>query len=147
MKIALVSPQIPPNTGNVVRTCAATGTPLYLIRPLGFSVTDRALKRAGLDYWEGADVEIIDELEPFLAQHAPNFYFFSRHAEPLYTDVSYTENDLLIFGSETDGLPDFIFEKWPERCVKIPMKEGARCLNLATSVGIGLFEALRQTKQ
>ena len=147
MKIVLVSPQIPPNTGNVVRTCAATGTPLYLVRPLGFSVTDRALKRAGLDYWGGADVEIIDTLEPFLEVHAPNFYFFSSHAETLYTDVSYTENDLLIFGSETDGLPDFIFEQWPELCVKIPMKEGARCLNLATSVGIGLFEALRQTKR
>ncbi len=144
MKVVLYQPQIPPNTGNVVRTCAVTGTDLILVGPLGFSVTDRWLKRAGLDYWEGVNVEMIDDIELFLESH-PECYFFSSHATQLYTDVKYTPATVLVFGSETSGLPKQLTDKFADRCVKIPMREDVRCLNLATSVGIGLYEAIRQT--
>lgn len=144
MKIILFQPQIPQNTGNIVRTCAVTGAELLLVRPLGFSTTSRWLKRAGLDYWEGVDVQFIDDLEAHLEQCDHPFYFFSSKAKLLYTDIDYTERDALIFGSETAGLPHHLLERWPERCVTIPMIEGVRCLNLATSVGIGLYEAWRQ---
>ncbi|MBS4167595.1 tRNA (cytidine(34)-2'-O)-methyltransferase [Parachlamydia sp. AcF125] len=144
MTVVLYQPQIPQNTGNIVRTCAVTGKNLILIAPLGFSVTDRWLKRAGLDYWEGVNVQILDNLEELLAQTKQNFYFFSSHARIPYTEVSYHFQDLLIFGAETHGLPSSITQKWPERCVKIPMISGVRCLNLATSVGIGVYEAWRQ---
>ena len=146
MKIILFQPQIPQNTGNIVRTCSVTGTDLVLVTPLGFSTSDRQLKRAGLDYWEGVNVEMIDNLEAYLDAYPHPFYFFSSHAKKLYTDVSYDKNTALIFGSETSGLPPVFHEKWPERCVTLPMTLEKRCLNLATSVGIGLYEALRQNK-
>ncbi|EFB40164.1 tRNA (cytidine(34)-2'-O)-methyltransferase [Parachlamydia acanthamoebae] len=144
MAVVLFQPQIPQNTGNVVRTCAVTGQNLILIGPLGFSITDRWLKRAGLDYWEGVNVQVLDNLEELLDRTSENFYFFSSHATQNYTDVSYQPKDLLIFGAETHGLPESITNKWPNRCVKIPMVSGVRCLNLATSVGIGVYEAWRQ---
>jgi tRNA (cytidine/uridine-2'-O-)-methyltransferase len=146
MKVILYKPQIPQNTGNVVRTCAVTGTDLILIQPLGFSISDRWLKRAGLDYWEGVSVDLMDDkdLEAFLDDYPYSFYFFSSKADSFYSDVRYQKNDLLIFGSETTGLPDFFFSKWPEKFVKIPMVPNVRCLNLATSVGIGVYEAWRQ---
>lgn len=144
MKIILYQPQIPQNTGNVVRTCAVTGCDLILVAPLGFSLQDRWLKRAGLDYWEGVQVDVIENLENYLDQFPHSFYFFSSKAKTLYSDISYQPEDLLIFGSETTGLPDHFIEKWPDRFVTLPMKEGARCLNLATSVGIGVYEAWRQ---
>ena len=144
MKIILFQPQIPPNTGNIVRTCAVTGSSLVLVRPLGFSLSDRWLKRAGLDYWEGVEVEIIDDLDDYLKSTRSNFYFFSSHATTFYHEVTYKKEDLLIFGSETAGLPKKFHDKWPERFVKIPMRSEVRCLNLATSVGIGLYEACRQ---
>ncbi|MEI8365615.1 MAG: tRNA (cytidine(34)-2'-O)-methyltransferase [Parachlamydiaceae bacterium] len=143
-KIILFQPQIPQNTGNIVRTCSVTGSSLVLVRPLGFSVSNRWLKRAGLDYWEGVDVSYIDDLETFLEQTPHNFYFFSSKAPQSYTSISFKSDDLLIFGSETSGLPSHFTEKWPERFATIPMISGARCLNLATSVGIVLYEALRQ---
>lgn len=144
MKIILFQPQIPQNTGNIVRTCAVTGCQLVLIRPLGFSTTDRWLKRAGLDYWEGVDVEILDDLEQLLRQAPHRFHLFSSKATTLYTAREYSPEDWLVFGSETTGLPRSITESWSENCVTIPMKKGARCLNLATSVGIGVYEACRQ---
>lgn len=144
MKIVLFQPQIPQNTGNIVRTCSVTGCGLVLVRPLGFSITDRQLKRAGLDYWEGVNVEIIDDLESYLNSCNVPFYFLSSKSTKLYSDVSYGSNDLLIFGSETSGLPLHFNEKWPDRFVTIPMIPNARCLNLATSAGIALFEAMRQ---
>jgi tRNA (cytidine/uridine-2'-O-)-methyltransferase len=143
MKVVLYQPQIPPNTGNVVRTCAVTGTDLVLVKPLGFSTNDRWLKRAGLDYWEGVNVKEIDDFEAFLNEH-PDVYFFSSHAKKLYTDVVYTQNTTLVFGSETAGLPKWVAERYPDRLVKIPMIDNVRCLNLATSVGIGVYEAIRQ---
>src|SRR5271169_1036509 len=121
MKVVLYQPQIPQNTGNVVRTCAVTGSDLILVRPLGFSVSDRWLKRAGLDYWEGVDIEIIDNLEERLTTTTDPFYFFSSHATQRYSDVQYTTDDWLIFGSETTGLPESFAKLWPEKFVTIPM--------------------------
>ena len=144
MKIILYQPQIPQNAGNIVRTCAVTGTDLIMVHPLGFSTQDRWLKRAGLDYWEGVNVSFIDNLEEYLEQQTVPFYFFSSKATTIYSTVDYPRDCLLIFGSETSGLPPSIQEKWPERLVKLPMIPGVRCLNLSTSVGIATYEAWRQ---
>lgn len=144
MKVILFQPQIPQNTGNIVRTCSVTGTSLSLVPPLGFSVTDRWLKRAGLDYWDGVDVSFLDDLELYLEKTTHPFYFFSSKAIQNYSDINYGPDDLLIFGSETSGLPQQFVERWPDRFAKIPMIPGSRCLNLATSTGIVLFEAWRQ---
>lgn len=145
MKIILFQPQIPQNTGNIVRTCSVTGAGLILVRPLGFSTQSRHLKRAGLDYWEGVSVEEIDDLDAKLAAVGAPFFFFSSKVEANYTTAPYTDDSLLIFGSETTGLPPRYLQKWPERFFTIPMRPGSRCLNLATSVGVVLFEAIRQT--
>lgn len=139
IRVVLYSPQIPDNTGNIVRTCACTGASLTLVEPIGFHTSDRALKRAGLDYWLGVDVQIVEALEI----NGP-FTLFSSKAERPYTDVVYEADHTLIFGSETEGLPDWMWERWPEHFARIPMREGQRCLNLATSVGIGLYEVIRQ---
>jgi tRNA (cytidine/uridine-2'-O-)-methyltransferase len=144
MKIVLYQPQIPQNTGNIVRTCAATGSELILVRPLGFSTHSRHLKRAGLDYWSGVVVEEIDDLPMFLENKS--FYFFSSKAKTLYTDVDYPPDATLVFGSETTGLPQMFWDLWPDRFLTIPMVPTARCLNLACSVSIVLFEALRQNR-
>jgi tRNA (cytidine/uridine-2'-O-)-methyltransferase len=144
MKVVLVQPQIPQNTGNIVRTCAVTGCDLILVRPLGFSVNDRWLKRAGLDYWEGVKVEMADSIDAVLESAKGRFYFFSSKAKQRYTDVIYQPEDLLIFGSETSGLPPHLFETYPEQFVQIPMLENVRCLNLATSVGIAVYGAWHQ---
>lgn len=144
MKVILYQPQIPQNTGNIVRTCAVTGTDLILVGPLGFSISDRWLKRAGLDYWEGVNFTLIEDLMTFLENESSPFYFFSSKATNLYTSPTYQSDDLLIFGSETTGLPAIFFERWPDRFVKLPMVPGVRCLNLATSVGIAVYEAKRQ---
>ena len=127
-----------------MRTCAVTGSSLTLVRPLGFSANDRWLKRAGLDYWEGVNVDFLDDLEDFLNQTTQNFYFFSSKVQKKYVEPKYQRDDILIFGSETSGLPSHFQEKWPDRFLTIPMKSGVRCLNLATSVGIVLYEAWRQ---
>lgn len=145
MKVVLYQPQIPQNTGNVVRTCAVTGSGLILVRPLGFSLASRHLKRAGLDYWEGVDVQIVDSLESLLEETNCSFTFFSSKGKAPYTSIDYQLDHLLIFGSETSGLPAEILDRWPDRSVRIPMISGQRCLNLATSVGIGLYGALQKT--
>ncbi|MBS4166114.1 putative tRNA (cytidine(34)-2'-O)-methyltransferase [Neochlamydia sp. AcF65] len=144
VKVVLYQPCIPQNTGNIVRTCAVTGNDLVLIPPLGFSISDRWLKRSGLDYWEGVNVQLVENLEELLESSCHSFTFFSSKATRLHTEVNYQANDYLIFGSETAGLPPIFFQKWPERFVRIPMIEGVRCLNLATSVGIAVYEAWRQ---
>jgi len=144
MKIILYQPQIPQNTGNIVRTCSVTGTELILVRPLGFNPSNRRLRRAGLDYWDGVKVSFIDDLEQFLEQSVHPFYFFSSKAERSYTETSYGAEDLLIFGSETSGLPDTIHERWPEQFRTIPMLPEKRCLNLASSAAIVVYEAWRQ---
>lgn len=144
MKIILFHPQIPQNTGNIARTCAVTGTDLILVRPLGFSTASRHMKRAGLDYWDDLHVQEIDDLLDYLDKTPCPFCFYSSKAQNLYTASSYTIDHQLIFGSETSGLADIFWQKWPEKFFRIPMKEGARCLNLSCSVSIVLFEALRQ---
>ena len=144
MKVILFRPQIPQNTGNIVRTCSVTGSELALVEPLGFSLSDRWLKRAGLDYWEGVSVEVIRDLEAFLETSGRPFYFFSSRAERSYHTVKYAADAQLIFGSETEGLPESFRKRWPERFLSLPMLEGSRCLNLATSAGIALYEAWRQ---
>jgi tRNA (cytidine/uridine-2'-O-)-methyltransferase len=144
VEIVLFEPQIPQNTGNIVRTAAVTGSSLTLVKPLGFSTSARMLKRAGLDYWDNVDVNQIDSLQDYLENTSRNFYFFSSHATQHYTAVSYQSDDLLIFGSETKGLPAFFRERWPERFLTIPMKKDNRCLNLANAVAVVIYEAWRQ---
>lgn len=144
MNIILFQPQIPPNTGNIVRTCALTGANLFLVRPLGFHVTDRWLKRAGLDYWEGVNINFIDDFITFLENTPQRFFFYSAHAEKTYTEVEYEKGDFLIFGSETGGLPEEYWERWPEKFYTIPKRKDRRCLNLANAVSVVLYEAWRQ---
>ena len=146
VKVVLYQPQIPQNTGNIVRTCSVTGSDLYLVAPLGFQISDRWLKRAGLDYWEGVNMHVLDDLETALESQEAPFYFFSSHSKKSYSEIDYTSNDWLIFGSETTGLPKSFVDKWPDRFVTLPMTEGKRCLNLATSVGIAVYEAYRQNE-
>lgn len=146
MKIILFQPQIPQNTGNIVRTCAVTGTDLLLVEPLGFSLQDRWLKRAGLDYWEEVSVRPIPDLESHLKKTSSPFYFLSSQAKLPYSEIPFSHDAELIFGSEDAGLPDKMWKEWPDRFYKIPMKPNTRCLNLATSVGIVLYEGLRQQK-
>lgn len=144
MKIVLYAPCIPQNTGNIIRTCSVTGSELILVRPLGFQLSDRMLKRSGLDYHSKSKLTIIDDLEEYLDNTLEPFYFFSSKAKKYYSEVNYENDSILIFGSETDGLPDNFWEKYNERFVTIPMKNEARCLNLSNSVAIALYEGLRQ---
>lgn len=144
MNIVLFQPQIPQNTGNIARTCAVTGTTLVLIRPLGFKISDRFVQRAGLDYWGDVSLKVFDSLDDYLNETALPFYFFSSHGKTIYTDADFSQECSLIFGSETEGIPKKYWEKYTENFVTLPMCEKSRCLNLATSAGIGLYEALRQ---
>ena len=144
MKVILFQPQIPQNTGNIVRTCSVSGNDLVLVKPLGFSISDRHLKRAGLDYWEEVKVDVIDNLDEYLENTSNSFYFFSSHATKLYTEIEYTTTDLLIFGSETSGLNPIFLEKYPDKFLTLPMKKNSRCLNLSNTVSIVLYEAWRQ---
>lgn len=143
--VVLVEPEIPPNTGNVARTCAATGTVLHLVRPLGFEVDDRHLRRAGLDYWHWVHVEYHDRFEDLLEEHPEGrFFYFSTKGKRQYAEVRYRPGDFLVFGKETRGLPDALLERFPEQTLRIPMRPDIRSLNLSNSVALALFEALRQ---
>ncbi|PIR26128.1 MAG: tRNA (uridine(34)/cytosine(34)/5-carboxymethylaminomethyluridine(34)-2'-O)-methyltransferase TrmL [Deltaproteobacteria bacterium CG_4_10_14_0_2_um_filter_43_8] len=144
MKVVLYQPQIPWNTGNIARTCVATNTPLVLVEPLGFQVDEKSVKRAALDYWYELEPKIISSLDEIVRDE--RCWFFTKHATQSYTDVKYSADDVLVFGSEVDGLPEEVLKRYPERCVQIPMWGKTRCLNLSTSVGIGLYEAYRQVK-
>lgn len=143
--IVLHEPEIPQNTGNIARTCAATGASLHLIRPLGFSIDDRKMKRAGLDYWDKLDIHFYDGLEEFLSCHpgVPLFCFTTK-ARNCYADVSYPEEVFLMFGKETRGLPEEFLLTRPDSCVRIPMLNHLRSLNLSNSVAIAVYEVLRQ---
>lgn len=148
INIVLFEPEIPPNTGNIARTCAATGTSLHLIKPLGFSIDDKHLKRAGLDYWDLVDLHVYENIyELFHTYKDAKFFFATTKAQKFYTDVKYDEECFIVFGKETAGLPKEILMKNMDTCIKIPMVENerARSLNLANSVNIILYEALRQT--
>ena len=145
--IVLVHPDIPQNTGNIVRTCAATGSILHLIKPLGFSISDKYLKRAGLDYWSHATVKIYESFEEFEIKNMEGSYFLATSkGSRLFTDFEYKDGAYIIFGSETKGLPDYIHEKYWQNRIRIPMREGIRCLNLANSAAIVLYEAERQNR-
>ena len=145
INIVLHEPEIPQNTGNIARTCAATGAALHLIRPLGFAIDDRKLKRAGLDYWHQLDITYYDGLDDFYAKN-PNaeVYYFSTKAKHLYTEIKYPNPVYIMFGKETKGLPEELLHNNPERCVRLPMREGLRSLNLSNSVAIAVYEILRQ---
>ena len=146
MNIVLYEPEIPQNTGNIARTCAATGTILHLVKPLGFQVEDRYLKRAGLDYWHLVKVVIYDNWLDFLARNTGiNPFFVSTKGKHHYHQVVYPSNSFLVFGPETRGLPPEILSKCPDRVVRIPMIEGRRSLNLANAAAVVLYEALRQS--
>lgn len=143
--IALVEPEIPQNTGNIARTCAATGAGLHLVKPLGFSIEDRYLKRAGLDYWDKVLVSISENFAELREKYAGfTFYYATTKAGIAYTDVSYPENCFLVFGKETAGLPESLLYANSEYCIRIPMRPGIRSLNLSNSVAIVLYEVLRQ---
>lgn len=144
--LVLHEPQIPQNTGNIARTCAATASRLHIIKPTGFEITDRTLKRAGLDYWHLLDITYYDGLEHFFKKnpHA-NIYYSTTKAQHTYCDISYQDGDYLMFGKETAGLPEELLIQNPDKCIRIPMIEGARSLNLSNSVAVVLYEALRQT--
>lgn len=145
MHIVLVEPEIPSNTGNIARTCAATGATLHLIRPLGFSTEDKYLKRAGLDYWHLVDIFYYDSFEEFSERHRNrDFYLATTKAGRFYTDISYQSDSMLIFGKETKGLAREILDAYPDNLVRVPMVSEARSLNLGNSVAIVLYEALRQ---
>lgn len=145
MHIVLHEPEIPSNTGNIGRTCMATGTPLHLIEPLGFRLTDQAIKRAGMDYWYDLDVTRYVNYKDFLEKHpGVRIWYASTKASHCYTDVSFGENDFIMFGREGGGIPEEILRANREHCIRIPMGEGIRSLNLANSVAVVLYEALRQ---
>ena len=143
--IVLHEPEIPQNTGNIARTCAATGASLHLIRPLGFTIDDKRMKRAGLDYWDKLDVHFYDGLEDFYAKNPDAaVYYFTTKAQHRHIDVQYPEEVFLMFGKETKGLPEAFLDAHYHQCVRIPMKAEARSLNLSNAVAITVYEALRQ---
>lgn len=144
LNIVLVEPQIPQNTGNISRTCAVTGARLHLVRPLGFEVTDKNLKRAGLDYWNELDITYYDNLEDFFRKNSGNFYYFTTKGKNTYSDVSFPDDCYLVFGREDAGLPESLLVKNPDSCLRIPMRPRLRSLNLSNSVAIAVYEALRQ---
>ncbi|HCC07540.1 MAG TPA: tRNA (uridine(34)/cytosine(34)/5-carboxymethylaminomethyluridine(34)-2'-O)-methyltransferase TrmL [Clostridiales bacterium] len=145
MNIVLFEPEIPQNTGNIARTCAATNTRLHLIKPFGFSIDDKYLKRAGLDYWDKLNVAVYENFEEFLVKNTiANIYMATTKALNTYANVKYSMNDYIMFGKESAGIPEEILVNYPKNSIRIPMLEDIRSLNLANSVGIVLYEALRQ---
>ena len=145
INIVLHEPEIPQNTGNIARTCAATGAALHLIRPLGFEITDRNLKRAGLDYWDKLEIHYYDSLEDFFGKNPGAEYFcFTTKAPRSYCGVSYPVPCFLIFGKETKGLPEDFLKEHLDRCVRLPMRDGLRSLNLSNTAAVAVYEVLRQ---
>ena len=145
INIVLCEPEIPQNTGNIARTCAATGASLHLIRPLGFEIDNAKLKRAGLDYWDKLDITFYDDLDDFFAKHQGiTVYYFSTKARHVYSDISYPSDTWIMFGKETKGLPEELLYANPDTCVRIPMRDNLRSLNLSNSVAIAVYEILRQ---
>ncbi len=147
LNVVLVEPEIPQNTGNIIRTCAATGTTLHLVRPLGFSLEDKYLKRSGLDYWDIANIKYYDSFEEVVKKNPEGTFFFSTtKVDQAHSDVKFVENSFIVFGKETKGLPESLIKSNLETCIRIPMinVEKARSLNLSNSVAIVVFEALRQ---
>ena len=144
LNIVMVEPEIPQNTGNVARTCAATGARLHLVGPMGLKIDDKKLKRAGLDYWQYLDISYYDSLDEFFQKNDGQFFYFTTKGRHVHSDVSYPDNCYLLFGKETKGLPEELLIKHPESCVRIPMGDEIRSLNLSNSVAIATYEVLRQ---
>lgn len=145
LNIVLIEPQIPQNTGNIARTCAATGARLHLVGPLGFEITDAKLKRAGLDYWRLLDITTYESTPEFFSRNPRGeFYYFTTKARRTYTDIAYPDDAYLVFGREDAGLPEELLRANPDRCVRLPMIAGARSLNLSNTVAVAAYETLRQ---
>lgn len=145
LNIVLVEPEIPHNTGAIARTCALTGSSLHLIRPLGFSIDDKHLKRSGLDYWHLVDIHLYDNFQEFVeGNREGKFYFATTKTDRRYDEFNYSDNSYFVFGKETKGLPEDLLEEYKDTTIKIPMKDISRSLNLANSANIIIYEALRQ---
>ena len=144
LNIVLVEPEIPQNTGNIARTCAATGARLHLVRPLGFSISEKAVKRAGLDYWDLLDITVYDNINDFFSRTNGPYYYFSTKARHIHSDIKYPNGAYLLFGKETAGLPEQLLHDNPDTTVRIPMINEARSLNLSNSVAVAVYETLRQ---
>ena len=146
INIVLVEPEIPQNTGNIARTCAATGSKLHIVKPMGFEIDDKKLKRAGLDYWHLLGIRYYENLDEFFEENSGGRFFYSTtKAQNTYADAEFKDGDYILFGKETKGLPEELLYKNPERCIRIPMISEARSLNLSNAVAIVTYEALRQT--
>ena len=144
LNIVLVEPEIPQNTGNIARTCAVTGAALHLVGPMGFKLEDKKLRHAGLDYWPYLTLSTYDSLSEFFQKNQGNFFFFSTKAQHRYTDISYPDPCYLFFGKESAGLPEKLLFDHPDQCVRIPMLDERRSLNLSNAVAVGVYEVLRQ---
>lgn len=144
LNIVLVEPQIPQNTGNIARTCAATNTRLHLVGPLGFSIDDKKLKRAGLDYWNLLDITTYTGLDDFFSKNSGPYFYFTTKGRRVHSDVQYPDGSYLVFGREDAGLPESLLVKNPAGCVRLPMFAPARSLNLSNTVAVGVYEVLRQ---
>lgn len=146
LNIVLVEPQIPQNTGNISRTCAVTGAALHLVKPYGFEISDKKLKRAGLDYWDKLEIYEYDNIDDFFSKNSGEFYFFTTKGRKVHSDVDYPQDRevYIIFGREDKGLPEKLLYENPQSCVRIPMRKTLRSLNLSNSVAIASYEVLRQ---
>jgi tRNA (cytidine/uridine-2'-O-)-methyltransferase len=144
LNIVLVEPQIPQNTGNISRTCAVTGARLHLVKPMGFTVTDAKLKRAGLDYWHMLDLTYYENLTDFFERTEGDYYYFTTKGGEIYSDTKFPDGAYLLFGREDAGLPETLLREHPERCLRLPMIGDARSLNLSNTVAVAAYEALRQ---
>ncbi|MGN0499187.1 MAG: tRNA (cytidine(34)-2'-O)-methyltransferase [Acutalibacteraceae bacterium] len=144
LNIVLIEPEIPQNTGNIARTCAATGARLHLVKPLGFDISEKAVRRAGLDYWHLVDITVYEGIDDFFAKTNGPYYYFSTKARHIHSDISYPDGAYIVFGKETKGLPEELLHNNPDTTVRIPMIDEARSLNLSNSVAVGVYEVLRQ---
>lgn len=145
LNVVLIEPEIPQNTGNISRTCAATGARLHLVGPMGFHITDKQVRRAGLDYWDKLDITYYDSTEEFFEKNKDGkFFYFTTKAEQTHSEVSYPNNAYLVFGKETKGLPEELLKENRDSCVRLPMRGIIRSLNLSNAVAVGVYEVLRQ---
>ena len=144
LNIVLVEPEIPSNTGNIARTCAATRSRLHLVKPLGFDISDKAVKRAGLDYWHMVDISVYENIDEFFEKNPGEYWLATTKGKKTYTEAQFTDGCYLIFGKETAGLPENVRNAYPDRCIRLPMRQDARSLNLSNSVAVLCYEALRQ---